>query len=327
MRRLAMLLLMMPLVARAQFKESIEVVRILADVRVTDADGEPLDDLHAGDFTVRIGGKPAAVESATWVADVRSDADPSIPKSGRLLIVFVQTDFARESARIHGQLKFLPYAEELIAGLEPEDRVAVVSFDSHLKFRLDFTSDKDRVREALRASVALDEPPTPPIVASPSLAPRLDARAMRRAVSSERGLTIVADALRSVEGAKTLLLLGWGLGQLSAVGVTMKQEYLAARRALDAARVSVFALDTTNADYHDLELGLDRAARDTGGFYAKTHVLPRIAISRLQRTLAGHYELELRRPNALRPGTHDMSVRVSRRGAVVLAPATYVDQH
>jgi len=50
------------------------------------------------------------------------------------------------------------------------------------------------------------------------------------------------------------------------------------------------------------------------------------AISRLRRTVAGHYELELRRPDSLRAGTHRLDVRVKRRGVHVLAPATWMDR-
>ena len=104
----------------------------------------------------------------------------------------------------------------------------------------------------------------------------------------------------------------------------MKRDWKAARYALDAARVSIFALDTSYADYHDLELGLQAAAAETGGFYAKTHLFPGIAVERLQRTLSGHYELTLRAAESLRPDTHALDVRVKRRGARVLAPMSVV---
>src|SRR6185503_16473584 len=128
--------------------------------------------------------------------------------------------------------------------------------------------------------------------------------------------------LRHIPGPKSLLLLGWGLGERTIAGVRMKRQWDPARHALDAARVSIFALDTTDADYHDLEVGLIAAAEQTGGFYAKTHVFPRIAIERLQRTLSGHYELTLRAVDNLKPGTQNLSVRVKRRGATILAPSS-----
>lgn len=327
----------MALVLAMQFGESITVQRILVDVRVTESHGEPVPNLTPADFTVKIGGKPAVVESVTWVDDVATaqaapgeQASPAVeearpqPRKGRLFVLFIQTDFARANSRVTGQMHFRRYAEEFVLSLAPEDRIAVFSFDSHLKFRRDFTSDKEDVVQAIRESIRIDFPPPPPAVPSPSLAARLDREAMRRASNSETALLLVANALAPIDGPKSLLLMGWGLGERAGRTVQMKREWPAARRALDAARATIFALDTSFASYHDLEFGLEAAAKDTGGFYAKTHQFAESAITRLQRTLSGHYELELRPADALRAGTHRLQVRVKRRGASVLAPSSVV---
>jgi VWFA-related protein len=326
-------------VLSAQLQETITVSRVVVDARVTEYAGEPITDLVASDFDVRIDGKRAIVESAEWVNDEspqrhrdteehgEDPADPRQPTTakrqpGRLIVLFVQTDFARNTWRTQGHMKFMLYADDLLDTFAPEDRIAVFSFDSHLKFRLDFSTDRDAIREALRETIFIDHPPPPPMAPQPSLATYLDRTAMRRAAQSETGLLLVANAMRSMPGPKTILLLGWGLGERSAGSVSMRRQWKEARAALDAARVSLFALDTTDADYHDLELGLIAAAEQTGGFYAKTHIFPRIAIERLQRTLSGHYELTLRATEDLEPGTKTLSVRVKRRGATVLAPTT-----
>ena len=323
--------------ALAQFEERIDVVRILVDVRVTDYSGNPIEGLTAEDFEAKVGGKRAQIESVTWVEGRQSclscpdaaDGQAGLPvlHPGRLFVVFVQTDFAREPFRVHGQMNFLRHADGFIETLAPDARIAVVQFDSHLKLRLDFTSDKSAVRAALRQTLSTDIPPPPPLVPNPALAPFLDRKAMRRAVDSETGLLLIGDALRNIPGPKTMLLFGWGLGRWSRGAVFMTKEYEKARAALDASRTTIFALDTAHADYHDLEIGLMTAAEDTGGFYAKTHVFPQIALDRLQRTLAGHYELELRRPAELDPGTHNLRIRVKRRGVTVLAPSSYMDRH
>ena len=338
MRRLAALLAVAALPALAQFRDTVTVARILLDVRVTDYDGNAIADLTNQDFDVRVGSRKAEVLSATWIDDratshaARLDnpttGQPDNPTlaSGRLFIIFIQTDFARASSRVAGQMHFLTYAEKTLEMLEAGDRVAVFSFDSHLKFRLDFTSDKDQILAAMRESLLVNIPGPPPAVPSPSLAARLDAAAMKQAADSETALLLLGNALRPIPGPKSMLLMGWGLGQFSREGVRMKARYKVARNALEAARVTIFALDTTDADYHSLEIGLRQAAEDTGGFYAKTHHFPQLAITRLRRTLAGRYELELRRPDALRQGTHRLVVRVKRRGAVVLAPSTWMDR-
>ena len=197
-------------VLSAQLSETITVSRVVVDARVTRLHGEPITDLTAEDFVVTIAGKRAVVESAEWVDDVEpvggwrlavggvppaadSSSDSRQPPTanrqpGRLLVLFVQTDFGRDSWRTTGQMRFLQYADELLDTLTPEDRVAVFSFDSHLKFRLDFSSDRDAIRDALRQTIFIDRPPPPPIVPSPSLAARLDRDAMRRAAQSEKGL-------------------------------------------------------------------------------------------------------------------------------------------
>jgi|SRR5215212_1588700 len=332
MRRLAIALLFVAASAQAQFRERIDVVRILLDIRVTDAGGNAITDLTPEDFDVRIGGKRAEVESVEWISDVPTpdpfaiEPPPESPP-GRLFVLFVQTDFTRQSIRIAGHMSFMQYAAALIESFAPGDRVAVLQFDSHLKLRLDFTADKEAVIAALRDTLRIDTPPAPPVVPEPSLASRLDRKDMRRAADSETGLLVTGNALRSIPGPKTLLLLGWGLGRRNATGVDMPRNYERAREALDAARTAIFAIDVPHADYHDLEVGLQKAAADTGGLYVKAFRFPQIAVERLQRTLAGHYEIELRRPNELQPGTHALSVRVKRRGAVVLAPSSYIDRH
>jgi VWFA-related protein len=240
----------------------------------------------------------------------------------RLFVVFVQTDFARNTVRLEGHMNFAPHAQRFIETLRPGDRVAVFSFDSHLKFRLDFTSDKEAVNAAIRDSVRIDHPPPPPLVHTPALASRLDREAMKRAVNSESALLLVANALLPIDGPKNLILIGWGLGESFGGLVMMRHEWIATRRALDASRTTVFAFDTTYADGHDLEFGLRTAAAETGGFYAKTNVFAKNGLERLQRTLTGRYELELRLPAALKPGTYALTLRVHRRGAEVLAPTS-----
>jgi len=340
MRRLASAVLFLVAgAAHAQFKEKIDVVRILVDVRVTDYLGHAITGLTPADFDIRIGGKRATIESIEFIEDVSgaaaaSAADvgareraPLHESKGRLFIFFVQTDFARNAIRVQGQMHFLRYAEKLIDGFTDDDRFAVLQFDSHLKLRLDFTSDKEQVNEALRRSLRIDRPEAPPIVPEPSLASRLDKTAMKDAADSESGLVVLANALRSIPGPKTILLLGWGLGELWNGRVYMTRKYEHARQALDAARTSIFAIDVPSVDFHSLEVGLQQAAEDTGGLYVKTFRFPQLAIERVQRTLAGHYELELRRPDELEPGRHRLSVNVKRRNVIILAPTTYVDRH
>lgn len=313
----------------AQVEESITVRRVLVDVRVVSTGGE-VANLTPEDFDVKIGGKKMEVESAELIGSAyipppppreTIDADPTIEDewvlpAGRTLIVFIQTDFTRNSSRVEGHLKFMQYADEILSALEENDRVAVFSFDSHLKFRLDFTSDVDAIREAMERSVYIDEPSMPAAGPALSLVPKLDLRKLRSASTSEKALQLIGESLRGIPGGKTMIFLGWGLGTRNG----MSWQWPAAVRALTEARVSLNVLDTTYADYHDLELGLKAAAEQTGGFYAKTHVHPMIAVSELQAAISGYIELSLRTTETLKPGMRPLEVRVKRRGVRVMAP-------
>lgn len=332
MRRLALVVVMFAAAAaHAQFRGEITVVRIVVDARVTDYYGNPVPGLTPSDFIVKIGGRRVVVESVEWVDESSSSMDDASNRRlddspGRLFVVFVQTDHARESFRLRGQINFIRQAEKMIAALPPEDRLAVFQFDSHLKFRLDFTSDKNAVRAALRDTIRTNIPP-PPEAGEPALTPHLDRAAMRRAGDSETALFLVGDALRHLPGPKSMLLLGWGLGMRSGSGaVHMRWNYPAAARALEQSRTTVFALDVAWADAHDLAVGLKQLAADTGGYYASTFRFPQLAIQRLQKTLRGHYELVLQRPPELALGTHRLEVDVPHRGIYILAPKIYMDR-
>ncbi|GAC1433507.1 MAG: hypothetical protein NVSMB68_05990 [Thermoanaerobaculia bacterium] len=341
MRRLLALFAALTLPMAAQVGEQITVERILVDARVTDYSGEPVLGLTPADFIVKVDGKSAKVESADWIPETAAQREiagmddgpqtaatttegSSAPK-GRLFIYFVQTDFARNTARLSGQMSFQSYAEGMIDDLEEGDRVAVFSFDSHLKFRSDFTDDKRALKDAMREALLIDEPPPPPIVPNPSLSRRLDREAMKKCVSSDEAFVVVANALRPIPGPKSMILFGWGLGRRSGGAVVMDRKYPIALRTLETSRVSVFAIDTTEADYHDLEAGLQQAAADTGGLYTRAYHFPQLAVNRVQKALVGHYELEVRKPELKRRGNHSIEVSVKRRDTYVMARSSYVD--
>lgn len=343
MRRLALLLVLLATTAHAQVQEKITVERILIDARVTNDGGDPILGLKPEDFRVKIDGKLARVESVDWIpestvarelanidappaAEVNTSMEQPAPR-GRLLIFFFQTDFARVPSRITGQMQIVSARDKWLEWLEDDDRVAVFSFDSHLKFYLDFTNDKEKIRNAMEQALYIQEPLPPRTVPMPSLAKRIDREEMRKAASSEAAMIILGNALRSIPGPKSLILFGWGLGHyVHGSGVYMDWKYGSARYVLEAARASVFSMDFTQADGHSLSVGLGKAADDTGGFYASTFRFPTQALERLQHTLSGHYELEVRKPETKERGYHTIEVEVpKRRTANVMARTSYVD--
>jgi hypothetical protein len=233
-------------------------------------------------------------------------------------VFFVQTDL--NPTRISGQLRLRRYTRELLDTLHASDRVAVVSYDSHLKLWQDFTADRGGVHAAIdRAMLWSPEgevAPGDPV----SLAAHLDPAVTRKAASPERALEVMARALEPLPGEKTVIYLGWGLGRFGNGGVQMTPNYKPAVRALRAAKASVFVLDVTSADYHSLEVGLEGVAADTGGLYLKTFRLPQLATQTLAQTISGYYVLTLDRSSF---SEEDGKLRIDlrdRQGTVLAAP-------
>jgi VWFA-related protein len=305
------------------------------DLRIVDDKGAPLAGLSSADLRVSVDGRPAAIESLRWVSGSTAYAEGLPPEQaqqagvpaappGRLVAFLFQKDLSQAS-RVAGLMQMKQRAAKLLASLEEQDRVAVLSFDSHLKLWTDFTSDRGRVRGIVERSILLEEPPARlPASAFPSLLASFDGAAARAAASPEAALLVVANALAPLPGTKSLVFFGWGMGQLSGDTVQLRPEYQAARRALTRGRIVVFALDVTEADFHSLEMGLEQVADDTGGFYVKTHLFPELAMDRLERALAGYYALSFEKP-PLPPGRHQVQVELVGRKGTVLTTATYTD--
>jgi VWFA-related protein len=331
MTRALLLLALLAGTAPAQdirFRDRVDVESVVVDARVVDGAGRPILGLTERDFRLKVDGREVPLQSVRWVADDVPDPETTAaavqagapaPPRGRLIVFFFQKDL--ESSRAIGFMQMLRRAREMLDTLAAEDRVAVASFDSHLKLWTDFTTDRERLRRTLDRSVLFERRPRLDLEEEPSLSARFDPAAGRRATSPETALLLLGRALAEVPGAKSLVLFGWGMGRWSpGVGVHLENDYEPARRALVEARVTVFALDVTNADYHTLEVGLQQVADDTGGFYARTHLFPSQAISRLEGALSGRYVLTFAKPD-LRRGEHAIDVSlVGRKGTVMARP-------
>ena len=326
-RLAAVLLLLSAVQDPSLLPEAVSVERVSVDARVLDG-GRAVRGLRPEDFRVRIDGDPAELVSVTWVSAEGArpvalagrpgdEAPPSTHVRGRLLVFFFQKDL--HPTRTGGLLRLLEKARGMIEGLGPGDLVAVLSFDTHLKLWCDFTADRQTLLRVLEHDVIFQEraryvEPGP----DPSISYHLGLEASRRAASPETALRLIGEALREVEGSKTLVFLGHGLGQLSGPTVAVHADYDHARRALVEAGVTVFSLDVTDADSHNLEVGLQAIAAETGGFYARTHVFAGQAVDRLEQALVGHYVLEVAHPGGPR-GRHDLDVALVGRSGRVLA--------
>ncbi len=311
-----------PSPTKPEFKAEIDVRLSTIVLRVVDGRGEPIRGLLPRDFRVRLGGKEVPVVAVDWISSLAETApampatsvpeapaasalsavpEPAAVSTGKLVVLFVQAD-ANSAVRTRGHLKTLPYVRKLLAALDPEDRVAVVSFDSHLKLWQDFTADRDAAHAAVDRAIRFGAvPPVVTVAGPPSLAESFDVGKAADIASPEKALAETAAALRPIGGEKVLIFLGWGLGRFGSGGTTMTPGFTPAIQALAAAHTSVFVLDVTEASAHDLEIGLESVAEATGGTYAKTYEEPDLAVRELVRTISGYYVLTLD-PDQLPPG-------------------------
>jgi len=316
--------------------ERVDVARVIVDVRVIDDTGRPLFGLEAADFDVRIDGQHVRVESAQWVGgevpgsglipstEVAGILEPEV--RGQLVVFVVQKSLERD--RLIGLLRILQESERLLAGLTPDDRVAVLSFDSHLKIWLDFTGDLDRVRTVLAEEVMFRKPVPIAPGRGLSLVSRLSQEVGRATFTIQEALRLLGHALEPLPGSKSVVLIGHGFGQLTVtlgmIGAMLDGRDAEVFAALHAARAAVFCLDVTDANYHTFEVGLQTLAVETGGFFARTHLFARRGIDRVATLLVGYYVLFVEPPD-VEPGTHRIEVDLIREKGTVFARSSYAD--
>jgi hypothetical protein len=300
---------------------TVELLSVTA--RFVDASGTPLPGIEPGDLIATAGDHEVPIAAVDWYGkplDLRPDfgrlesgigdisSEPG--GSGRLLVIFLQNDF--EPSRVKGHMKLFPGLRQMIDNLRPADRVAVVSFYAHLKLWQDFTSDREAAQASLgKAFFPGAEPGEVAPGEGPSLLPYFDREAAREVASSAEALQFTADALAAVPGEKDILYFGYGLegGNL--------QRML---RALTGARATVFVVDTTQADGHTLSGTLVSLAASTGGTYGSSFYYADRALDRIERTIAGHYQVTLdlsAQPDA----AGRLSIRLrDKKGTVLMAP-------
>lgn len=322
------------------YREEARVERVILDAHVTDKHGDQIPDLQIEDFVVKIDGRLAEIESVEYISADRAEALPPLPTReapgliappedeppGRLIIFFFQTNY--EPVRLAGLVRMALQARKFLDTLLPGDRVAVLSFDSHLKLRQDFTDDRvlleDAIDRAIRFGFADPIEPGP----GPSLARHFDFEAARKAVTIEKGFALTARAAAPIPGGKSMLFFGWGLGTIGGLaGMNPKEvrDFSEALPNIAAARINIFSMDVTDADYHSLEVYLEQLSDLTGGEYHKTHLFPSLAMDLVGRAISGRYVLVVKRPDGPRGG-HDVSVRLAEgRKGEVRARTFYTD--
>ncbi|MFL6292410.1 MAG: hypothetical protein ACJ759_16075 [Thermoanaerobaculia bacterium] len=314
-----------------QFGEEITVSLISMTVRAVDGRGRPITGLGPEDFRVRVGKKEVPVVGVDWFSSAEpappvppapvavEDAAAEPQPAGKLVVFWVQADL--EPTRISGQLRLRPYTEELLETIHPADRMAVISFDSHLRLRQDFTRDREAVYAAIDRGMLFGDSEMGAGSGEVSLAGSFDFEAAVAAASPERGLELTAEALAELPGEKIIIYLGWGMGRFGSFGVQMTPAFYPAVRALRRANIPVFVLDVTSADYHSLEVGLEAVAHATGGTYQKTNVLAGLATDFLANAISGHYVVTIDPESVSKGGPVTVELR-NRKGSVITRPVT-----
>lgn len=319
------------------FFDEITVDNATIVARVVDGLDNAIFGLQREDFVARIKGQEIPVTAVDWISPYEasplpvSTEDAAEPRveltpltlptaSGRLIVLFVQADF--NAVRIRGHLRLRHYVEEdFLPFLHPDDWVAVLTYDSHLKLWHDFTRDHEGIAEVLHHAIRFGGAALARRNRrGPSLFEAFDAERGRQAATPEQALHLLGETLAKLPGDKEVVYLGWGLGRFDFSGVRMTAEYFPAVRALVKARATVFVLDVTDADIHDLEVGVQRLAGDTGGIYQKTQSaqLAVLATRRLAAVMRGHYQLTLDVSGAPE-GAIKISLR-KRKGRVIYVP-------
>jgi len=257
----------------------------LLDVIVTGADGKPVLGLEADDFVLKVGGKPVPVQDVTFssvrrlVKNTGLNTD-EIPEE-RYFILLFEKDFLASMTR-NTQLweqrkRVLEVAKKWLRLLEPNDWVAVATYDQSLELLQDFTRDPDVLISALdRTLVAKAGEPSPgPSPNSPTLAALPKGKELvARTSSIHEALEEIARATRGIKARKSLLLITDGISEGSGGSrqVSMGLPYLDALRELNAANVSIYPVDIWERG--SPQRALLEFAEDTGG-----KITPRVGTS------------------------------------------------
>src|SRR5207248_4237888 len=113
-----------------------------------------------------------------------SDGADTPADVGRLIVFLFQKDL--EPSRIVGLMRMLLQSRHLVETLTSNDRVAILSFDSHLKIWIDFTNDRERLDRVLGHGILFERPPVVTAASTPALSGLLAADRLRRTDWFER---------------------------------------------------------------------------------------------------------------------------------------------
>lgn len=328
------------------FGEVVSISATFFRTRIVDPSGRPLRGLEPKDLEVSVAGKEIPVLALDWYEEPLSLAaeadDPEalapaprlrVSHRGQVFVFFVDIDPGSGlKADLESRRQYLVAVGRLVESLPAGAYASVFSRDTHLKLRQDFTTDRKLVSAAIHEAVRSGDGTAAAKAEGPSfLRPHFDESRARLAVSADRALEAMALALDPLPGEKVLVYLRLGQGRFeNARQGTMAPEMLAAVRALQAARVSVFVFDHVGwIKPSSLEfdrttppmLILQTVVGSTGGKYVEARPDPHPSARRLSETIRGYYLVTLD-PNELpKEQTQVLSVKLrKKKGEVLLTP-------
>ena len=153
-----------PLAAQEKLVESIEVRVVNVDVVVTDRAGNPITGLTKDDFEILENGKPQKItniyeirpDNQNVVANIagaleeKKDVAPPPPEEMRVRRVALFVD--NSSLQVFDRTKVVKSLEKFVeANLHANDELSLVTWNPGLKIVMPFTSDRAKLKAALRA--------------------------------------------------------------------------------------------------------------------------------------------------------------------------------
>ena len=314
----------------AQFEGRVSVNEVLIDVVVTDKQGNIILGLDKDDFVVEEEGGPIEVNSSTFYSNrnfvesadlaTRLGIDSDDIPVDRYFILFFHDQRRNVPSLTSRYLELTRRAEDwLFKELLPNDWVAVVRYDAKLMVHTDFTTDNEKILEAIRDAAKGKRPPDvwpsrmeEMVSDGPSLLANLpqgkELRKKTRRIYS--GVEEVAEAAGYVIGRKNMLFFSMGFGEVSNIGTYIPDEryYFKMMQSLNDSNVAVYSISVTGSiasqaisfDSLDtaevqaiegLEHGLSLLSDDTGGESYFNFVNFDMPLSRILEDNNGYYLL------------------------------------
>ena len=322
-----------------EIEEEMTVSRTVVNVRVVDNFGAPIPGLSKENFLLKIEGKEVPIIQVEYVdlnevvPEILPEEDPEAdfefidemgPRPGepgygkeKLNVVLIQGSINPE--RQYGLMRSHHFAKKVVSSLPPDSYTAVFSFHTHLQFKCDFTRDKELLHDAVWEAVERDSEVVFQAANHPSVTAHFSEARGKEVANVEDAFLEIARVLRNFNGFKNLVYVGWGIGEWSpTTGMHYGVEYHRAVVELTRAKVSVFSLDLTMADYHSLAAGMMKLSGQTGGTYFSLYKFPDRAAKMVSRSMSAYYLITYEHPEVRKRRPKYKLYLVNTRGSMMV---------